>query len=117
MHSLAPSLLAANVVLAVTAVRAGMAPLILVRDEQPDATIVLAEKPTRAAQLAAFELQHHVRLITGAELPITHELTDARGVRVLVAESSATRALGLKSADFGPQEYLIRCTRNRYSAI
>ena len=43
----------------------------LVRDGKPEAAIVLGEKATRSAQMGAFELQHHVRLITGAELPIT----------------------------------------------
>ncbi|MBT7162551.1 MAG: hypothetical protein HN904_07210, partial [Victivallales bacterium] len=43
----------------------------LVRDGKPEAVIVLGEKATRSAQMGAFELQHHVRLITGAELPIT----------------------------------------------
>ena len=46
------------------------ASLILVRDQQPAASIVVAQEPTRAASLAAHELQYHVALITGAKLPI-----------------------------------------------
>lgn len=42
----------------------------LVRDGKPEASIVLEEKPTASAQMGALELQHHVRLITGATLPI-----------------------------------------------
>jgi hypothetical protein len=80
----------------------------LARDGQPAATIVMAEKPTRAAQLAAAELQEHVRLISGATLPIVNNAAEVKGVRILAGESKATQALGLKNADFKPQEYLIR---------
>ncbi|MDD5706569.1 MAG: hypothetical protein PHR35_11635, partial [Kiritimatiellae bacterium] len=87
---------------------AGAAPLdlTLVKDGAPAAAIVLAAQPTRAAQLAAFELQHHVRLITRATLPIVSEDATVPGVRILVGESGATRALGLANDGFGPQEYL-----------
>jgi hypothetical protein len=80
----------------------------LTRDGQPAATIVLAEKPTRSAQLAAAELQEHVRLISGAALPVANDAAEVKGTRILVGESKATQALGLKNADFKPQEYLIR---------
>ncbi len=80
----------------------------LVKDGTPSATILLGKEPARAAQLAAFELQHHVREITGAALPIAQEPAPAQGVRILVGESEAAAALGLKSADLKPQEYLIR---------
>jgi Domain of unknown function (DUF4838) len=80
----------------------------LVQDGQPAATIVVAAGPTPAARLAALELQHHLEQITGARLPIRHPDEPAVGVRILVGESAATRRLGLKGADFKPQEYLIR---------
>jgi len=80
----------------------------LTRDGRPAATIVVAEKPTRSAQLAVAELQEHVRLISGATLPIANDAADVTGPRILVGESKATRALGLKNADFKPQEYLVR---------
>jgi len=69
---------------------------------------VLAAEPTRAAQLAAFELQHHLRLITRAVLPIVTDEATVPGVRILVGESTATRALGLTNDKFAQQEYLIR---------
>ena len=81
--------------------------LLLALDGQPKATIVVDRQPTRAAQLASLELQYHVRRITGATLPIVGDDAPVRGARILVGESGATRALGLKSADFEPQEYLI----------
>jgi len=81
----------------------------LARDGNPEATIVVAENPTPAANLAALELQYHIEKITGTVLPIQtdHErLPDS--ARILVGESAATRKLGLKGDDFDPQEYLIK---------
>ena len=86
----------------------GAADLVLVKDRTPAATIVLDAKPTRVAQLAAFELQHHVERITRAKLAIVTGEAKAKGVRILIGESKATRALGLKNADFKAQEYLVR---------
>lgn len=80
----------------------------LVGNGKPTATIVVAGRATRAAQFAAAELQCHIRKISGATLPIVGDDVAIRGARVLIGESKATRALGLKSADFQSQEYLIR---------
>ena len=81
--------------------------IVLVRDGQPMATIMLAEKPTRSAQFAAAELQYHVEKITGAVLPILTNAAGATGVCVFVGESDATRVMGLKNESFSNQEYLI----------
>jgi len=80
----------------------------LVCDGQPAATIVLAKEPTCSAAFAAVELQEHLRRITGADVPVVTDEQTPPGVRILVGESQATRTLGLKGADFKPQEYLIR---------
>ena len=74
---------------------------VLAKDGKAQAVIVLAEKPTRVAQLAAAELAHYVKKITGAELPVVTEnaLTaeQAEGFLVLVGQSRRTEKLGLKS--------------------
>ena len=44
--------------------------LVLVEDGRPKAVILLEATPTRSAQMGALELQHHIKLITGAELSI-----------------------------------------------
>ncbi|HJN17366.1 MAG TPA: DUF4838 domain-containing protein [Armatimonadota bacterium] len=88
------------------------ASLKLVRNGEPRASIVLAAEPTRAASMAAGELQEHVRLITGANLPIVRDAAQVEGIRILVGESDATRALGLRSEDFASQEYLIQAQRD-----
>lgn len=80
----------------------------LVRNGQAVATIVIAAEPTRAANLAALELQSHIKKITGATLPIVTDAMTAEGPLVLVGESRLTQARGLHSADFKSQEYLIR---------
>ena len=72
---------------------------------------MLSKHPAPAARLAALELQYHVLRITGAELPIRTDNENVTGPRVLIGESSATREMGLKGADFAPQEYLIAFRR------
>lgn len=79
----------------------------LVRDGQAACTIVLAEHPSRAARLAALELQTHVLKMTGVELPVRADTEGSAGNRVLVGESAATRTLGFEGSQFAPQEYLI----------
>jgi hypothetical protein len=81
----------------------------LVHDGKPAAVIVTAASATRAAQLAVAELQYHIERITGVRLPVVSDKAPAEGARILVGESEATRALGLRNDDFEPQEYLIRC--------
>lgn len=80
----------------------------LVSDGEPWATIVTAAEPTPAARLGAIELQEHVLRITGARLPIVDDVEAVSGTRILVGESKATRAIGLRGSDFKLQEYLVR---------
>lgn len=79
----------------------------VVREGQPAATIVLAAQPTRSAQFAAAELQYHVKLITGANLPVVAGDQPVTGLRLLVGDSPAVRALGVSPASLKPYEYLI----------
>ena len=83
-------------------------PLVLVRDGEPAATVVLAREPTRAATFAAAELRRHVRMITGALLPVTDDSAAVSGPTVLVGESEVTRDLGLAAGALGEREYLVR---------
>jgi hypothetical protein len=82
--------------------------LTLVRDGQPCSTIVLGEKPNRAAQFAACELQWHVQQMTGAMLPIVHEGEPTPGGRILVGDSGLTHRLGLFNSRLANQEYVVR---------
>lgn len=75
-------------------------------------TVVTAANPTPSARLAALELQHHLRLVTGADIPVRTDAEVTAGPRILVGESLATRALGFRSADFAGQEYLVAFCSN-----
>jgi len=89
-----------------------MAEVTPVREGKSRCAIVLAEKPTRSAQLAARELQHHVRLITDVELKILRE-NETRPDGMLpmyIGESKATAKMGLTSGGFKTQEHLVRIT-------
>lgn len=61
-----------TLLLLLLAVNVAAAEMVLVKDGVPQAEIVLQANPTAAAQLGAFELNHHVKLITGAEFPVKY---------------------------------------------
>ncbi|MDD3953541.1 MAG: hypothetical protein PHY82_06465, partial [Lentisphaeria bacterium] len=63
----------------------------LVDSGRPQATLVLGEKATRSAQLAAFEVQHHIRLITGAQLDIVRT-PPQDGIRIFIGNEAAQAA-------------------------
>ncbi len=102
------SLLLAGIVLVPVLAVSKETTLKLTEGGKPCASIVVSERPTQAAVMAAVELRDHIKKSSGAELPIVTDTTDVRGLRVLVGESAATRALGLRNDDLKPQEYLIR---------
>jgi len=98
------------------------ADVLLVKDGKPVSEIVLGEKPTRAAQFAAFELRHTVSLITGAELPIVSEAGKNGMVKIFVGsqgeqknwhgeeysisfERDGIHLEGNDNADFGKVDY------------
>ena len=82
-------------------------PLVLVQDGQAKATILLAREPGIVTQLAACELQHYLKKISGATVPIVREPAEVTGTVILVGASNATKALGLKNEDFQQREYLL----------
>lgn len=89
----------------------------IVVDGKPRAAIVLAEKATIPAKVAAYEFRHYVRKITGAKLPLVTDNKEILSERdekyfVLVGESKLTKKVGLKNSDFQKQEYLIRTQDN-----
>ncbi len=79
----------------------------IVQQGRPACSIVVAERPTPAARLAALELQYHLLKITGAEIPIRSAGEGVEGRRILVGDSSAMRQFSVRSEDFESQEYLI----------
>ena len=81
---------------------------VLVENGIPKASIVIAENATRSAQLGALELQHVIRLITGAELPILTEPAEAAGTRLFVGPSEGASALGLDAKSYIREQYEVR---------
>ena len=77
------------------------------REGRPAATLVLSSDPSPSALFAAWELQEHIRLMTGADLPLASDSDAVDGPRILVGESAATREMGLLNGDFESQEYLV----------
>ncbi|MBI3923161.1 MAG: DUF4838 domain-containing protein [Armatimonadetes bacterium] len=71
-------------------------------------TIVITKDATKSAQFAAYDLQWHIKQMTGAGVPIVRDDVKVTGTRILVGESAATQALWLKNDSFKSQEYLIR---------
>ncbi|MEO1999520.1 MAG: DUF4838 domain-containing protein [Planctomycetaceae bacterium] len=88
------------------------AELVLVAGGKPQATILLSDKPTASAQLAAFELQHYLEKISGGRLPIVREPQPVEGPVILVGESRRSRELGFRHGDFPPQKYTVKTLRD-----
>ena len=73
--------------------------LVLVENGEPRSTIVVGEKPTKAARFAAEEFRHVAKLITGAELPIAAQ-KPSDGVAILIG--------CLTDEKFHGEEYSVR---------
>ena len=71
----------------------------IIKDGQPRAEIVIAEKPTRTAKLASTELQRFIQRISGAAVQIVTAPTDAFPVKVYVGRSPETDRLKLRDDD------------------
>ncbi len=98
--------LAWGLVLAILSVgRAETYPLAV--EGKPACSIVIDSTPTPSVRLAVKEIQFHLQRMTGAEIPVVHDLSKAIGTRILVGESPATLELGIQAGDFKPQEYAI----------
>ncbi len=60
--------------------------LTLVSNGTPSSEIILGTNPTQSASLGAYELQYHIRKITGAELPILAAPTQADNVKIYIGD-------------------------------
>ncbi len=71
----------------------------LVQSGSPAAEIVIREDSTRSLRFAAEELQAHIELISGAQLPIVTTPSATFRNRIFVGESQYTRELGISAND------------------
>ncbi|MGB0991155.1 MAG: DUF4838 domain-containing protein [Akkermansiaceae bacterium] len=80
----------------------------LVADGKGLASIVLAEKPTPAAYLAAVEIQHGIKTITGCSLPIlsAKDVIETQPM-ILIGESKFTKQFNIDTSTFSHVEYMV----------
>lgn len=86
--------------------------LTLVNEGRPNATLIVGTQLNHAAWFAASELQRHIKLITGATLPLVRDTGAVAGVRLYVGESTATLAMGFSDDDYEQQEYSVSFRSN-----
>jgi hypothetical protein len=83
----------------------------IVKDGQPQAIIVTAEKPSASATRAAAELQKFVELMSGAKLPIQTDATPPAGPVLLVGRSKLTTGVDIPSGtdrDFTREGFVLK---------
>ncbi len=73
----------------------------IVEDGQARAEIVIADKPARAAEFGASELQTYVETITGCRLDILTTPSDKMPVKIYVGDSKAARQAGVTTEGLG----------------
>lgn len=87
--------------------------LILAKDGEAKAVIVLSEAPSSAARKAAKVLSDHLFQISGARLKVVKESAIPKNARfIAIGESSLTRKLGVTVKGLGPGGIVIRSFPN-----
>jgi len=77
----------------------------IVRNGQPQAEIVISERPARMAKLAAEELQTYIEKISGARLAMTPDPGKKLPVKIYVGKSAHTERLGIDTAGLAHGAY------------
>jgi len=116
----------ACVLLALSAAWACRAEVALIRDGRPLATVVVPADPSPGHEFAAQELVDHVRLSTGAQLPVVEdgEAASGKGLPIYVGHTRAAArrpSLGettrTKSPAFGLRMFFVRDDRTALWAL
>jgi len=97
------------------ALPAHAARLTLVEKGAPRATILVADKADAVVQLAARELQWHIKKATSAELPITTESkfeSEPDRAVVCIGPCVAAKEAGISTDALTPEHYIIRTVGN-----
>ncbi|MHC4871249.1 MAG: DUF4838 domain-containing protein [Planctomycetota bacterium] len=73
-----------------------------VKDGKGNAEIIIAEKPTRMQAFAAQEMQHYLKKLTGAEVPVLKNTANAE-IKIYIGKSKYTDKMGIdnKDLDYG----------------
>ncbi|MHB8993996.1 MAG: DUF4838 domain-containing protein [Armatimonadota bacterium] len=89
--------------------RSGVAePLVLVRDGKPVASIVVGDKLSMGLRFALQELQEHLKLSTGTELPVLQDGQPASGPTLHLGKTAFTERLGLSPSCFAPDNWTVQ---------
>lgn len=88
------------------------ADLTWVKQGHPVATVIIPDTPYPIAVYAAQELVHHIRLATGATLPVVREAqaAAAKGPRIYVGSTRAAEAAGIAPGTPGDETFTLRST-------
>lgn len=85
---------------AFVAVSPAIAGIVIIDKGEPKAILLTSDQPSESAQRAATDLQHHLKLISGATLVMLKESDPAarghKGPRILVGRSKAVDELDIK---------------------
>ncbi|QDS90371.1 hypothetical protein EC9_45790 [Rosistilla ulvae] len=90
--------------------------LILVRDGRPASLIVTNGRPSLGQQIAAAELQEHLRIMSGATLPIVKESdlpADSSQTLILIGQGNLTSKVhGVVTKHLEPETFIVRTSAN-----
>lgn len=96
--------------------RGAAAERVLVENGVARSVIVVEGDASELTRLAADELQRHIQLASGAELPIVTpgqaEQLPERTVRVVIGPGSLAKRLGVDAAKLEPEQYRIKTVDN-----
>ena len=98
-------------ILATICLAPGAQALTLVKAGKPVSVIVTSGKPREGQALAAVELQEHIRLMSGATLPIVAEKELKPGmakVLILVGQSNRVTRHGVNTKSMPPESFVIK---------
>ncbi len=87
--------------------------IVLARDSQPQAVIVLPVKPHKKLQLAANDLQQYIKKICGVELKIVNSNKLVSGKAIYIGSNQLLPASERPNAQTPPDQYIIKvCNGN-----
>ncbi len=97
---------------------ADAAPVTIVADGEPAATIVMRDHPTKELLFAAETLREYVRQMSGAVLPVATVDDEVQGNRILLGSSDACREAGrVPPRDLADGGYIICCADNDLAIV
>ena len=81
--------------------------LVLVRDGKPAATIVIGSNATHTVRYAVKELNEHLELSTGTELPVAEDGQPIKGPTIQVGATELAERLGLSPRYLAPDNWVV----------